>query len=205
VVKSRPEIALISSSLLKLPFLHLLKARFTTQPGTTNTLDTGGDYRLLNAIYRGNLLYTSNNTSCVLPDEPNNTYACANFLAFNDLNGTPKLEFHEMIGASRTFHSFPAFTVNNLSTITLIVSRTSNIDNPSLYVTSRFRTGSRFAPLQILASGRNYYQGTRWGDYFGAALDPTDLSSWLYGEYIPIGDNTGPIIWGTHVGQTNVQ
>ena len=57
----------------------------------------------------------------------------------------------------------------------------------------------------VKAGERSYTAGSgarRWGDYLGAALDPTDTSTvWFVGEYAK---NDGFVGWGTFIGATSL-
>jgi hypothetical protein len=91
--------------------------------------------------------------------------------------------------AERDVHYFlPALTVDQDANMAMIMAR-SGVDEPaSLYYTGRLATD----PAGVLRQPALLKPGTatltveedRYGDYFGAAVDPTDESVWLVGQFV---------------------
>lgn len=107
-------------------------------------------------------------------------------------------------GADRVHGFFPAITVDGANNVALVFGVSSTSEFPSAYYTGRLGTDplSTLRAFTLLKAGEgiqntptgNFNGRQRWGDYFGAALDPVDGSAWLLGEYVKTADT-----WGTWV------
>lgn len=176
------------------------------QPGGGVPLDTG-DTRLLNLLYRGGRLFMSHNGA---------GHACPGgscsdlFYKEIDVSSYPSTsviqDFH--FGLDNYFYMYPAIAVDATRRVSVSFSRTSQVNNEfaSAYFTGRtdsdplntFDGSGLLAPgvanQQLIDSdGRN-----RWGDYFGASIDPCpNFGSWVEAELA-----TGQTSWGTQIGST---
>jgi hypothetical protein len=91
--------------------------------------------------------------------------------------------------AERGVHYFvPALIVDESDNMAMAVARSSAIEPASLYYTGRLAND----PAGVLRTPALLKAGTaslsveedRYGDYFGAAVDPSDGSAWLVGQFV---------------------
>ncbi|UFP93791.1 hypothetical protein ISF26_18735 [Gloeobacter morelensis MG652769] len=173
------------------------------QQGTSVRIDTL-DTRLLDATLRGangGSIWTASTTGCRFSGS-STTFACINVVEIANVSTTPTLRQQIVFGAPGSYYYIPALRTDSTNNMTVVFGRSSSSEFPSARYTSRLNS----APLgvlessKLLVSGSAPYTGTRWGDYFGAALGPDNRSIWIYGEY----KRTGSGFWQTFVGQTQV-
>lgn len=89
------------------------------------------------------------------------------------------------------YHMFPALAYNEFGDIGMVIGRSSSSQFAGVYTTGRKKNdgNGQMATLVEQKVGSAAYSGGRWGDYFGAAVDPTDgVTFWGIGEY---SDNSG--------------
>jgi len=85
--------------------------------------------------------------------------------------------------------------------LVVVFTRVGPTSYPSVYYVSRPSGDSLFSPPRPLKEGLTWYvrvynSRNRWGDYFGAAMDPVDSTVWIVGEYSVTNDT-----WGVWVGR----
>jgi hypothetical protein len=85
----------------------------------------------------------------------------------------------------------PALIVDDGDNMAMAMARSSAAEPASLYYTGRLASddaGVLRAPALLKAGSASLIvEDDRYGDYFGAAVDPTDGSAWLVGQFV-----TGP-------------
>ena len=159
------------------------------QLGTPSTLDTA-DTRLLKAIYRNGFLYTARGTGYT--DQ-------ATTVTF-DVIDTSTMRLASQARLLNTNAFYPAFDVPatvpagaQFATSNVITGTTTGPDGSLTYPgISRLKAGE--GPFNI-----NFGGISRYGDYFGGAVDPVSGGLWVSGQYAkpPQG---GFGIWGTWAG-----
>jgi len=155
------------------------------------------DTRLLDASYRsvnGGSIWTASTTGCNIGGT---VYSCANLVEVQGVDTTsPTLRRQITVGLSGSFYYFPTVRADENNNAVAIFSRSSTSEFPSLRSIVCPNTGSCLSSTQLVG-GTAPYTGTRWGDYFGAAVDPTAPGTvWVYGEYK---GSTGSL-WQTFTG-----
>jgi len=107
-------------------------------------------------------------------------------------------------GLDGIWHFEPTVMVDASNNLAVLFARSSTNEFASLYYTGRLAVDSPntvrqsallkagVANLQLFDNGGSV---NRYGDYFGAAVDPVDGSIWMYGEYAKASNQ-----WGTWVG-----
>jgi FG-GAP-like repeat/CARDB len=104
------------------------------------------------------------------------------------------------IGLADYYYFFPAVITDADGNLEVVFGRSSASEHPGLRVTGRLLTDplNTIQSSGLLWSGQAPNTSERWGDYFGAALDPSDTSTvWVTGEYGKYGGTE----WGTRVAQ----
>ena len=179
------------------------------QQGSATTISTGDD-RLVSAVWQNGRLWTSatdgNYCSAVDPPDPYAlTSACLRLIqTATDAPGMPVLE-DVTLGGNNDYLYYPAVSMDNAGDVFAAFSR-SNAGNYAGVWVSGQPVGSGWSPLAVLKAGNGPYDTSgcsghnRWGDYSGAANDPTDPTDvWVAGEYAM--DNGNSCFWGTAIGR----
>ena len=158
-----------------------------------------GDVRVLNAVSRGGSVWCALTTFHNWGEAVNR--AAVHWL---QINPTGAIVQQGVYGAKGSHYFYPALMPDTNGNMTLVFCRSSTNEFASIYYTGRKATDA-LGLLQssillkagtgnsqrIDGSGRN-----RWGDYAGAAVDPTDgRTIWVYSMF---GDTNNK--WGTWVG-----
>jgi hypothetical protein len=171
------------------------------QQAGTSTLIQTNDNRLVDAVYRNGALWVSANSACV-PSGETTTRACLRLIQFSIGSSMTKAQDFDF-GQAGLYAYYPAVQIDGGGNLISVFSGSS----ASLYA-GVYASGQRPAdgantfqsPVQI-KSGENSYHpfASRWGDYSGAAIDPSDSTQttvWVAGEYARI---EGGSEWGTWI------
>lgn len=181
-------------------------AASAVQPITTTLLDTG-DTRVLDAAWYKGKLWFSLNDGCT-PTGDTIKRACVRLLQINTNTTTVAQDFD--INATGTYYYYPALRLDGFGGMGTIFGTSSSATYPSLLVTAQATSDvvNSVKQLSYLKIGSNYeddnvnLQGvTRYGDYFGAALDPSNSSKiWVSGEYNKLPpSHTNTPTWSTFI------
>ena len=161
------------------------------QPGTRATLDSG-DTRVLKVIYRSGFLYAARDTG----------YTDQATTVTYDVIDTSSMKIASQARLLNTNSFYPAFDVpattpsgTQFATTNLITGTTTAPDGTLTYpaISNNLKAGEGFYDI-------NFGAVSRWGDYFGGAVDPVSGGLWVSGEYAkpPLAGGFGH--WGTWVG-----
>jgi hypothetical protein len=177
------------------------------QKGSTTRIDSG-DARLLNAIYRGSGLWTTHTVGCTFSGD-SATRSCLRY--YNIKPNTNTVAQQLSFGASGLYYYYPAITANANGDATIVFNRSGPTEFAGIRYTGR-RVTDPVNSLQGSASlqaGQGCYvlldtnNKNRWGDYNGAAPDPSnERRAWIFSEYaFGTSSTCGNNSWQTHVGQ----
>lgn len=176
------------------------------QLGGGTLLDTG-DKRLNNSVYRNNSLWTA--------QAINVNFGSGNVSAIRwveiDLASWPSSVIFlqdATFGADGIWYFYPTVMVDASSNLAIALSRSSAAEYASAFYTGRqgAEASNTLQPSGLLKAGAANYTAldslgrNRWGDYLGIALDPSDGSFWVLGEYA-----VSSTTWGTWVGQVTFE
>ena len=166
----------------------------TAGPGSIDS----GDFRLLEAVWRDNSLWSSASAAC-LPPGDTIVRSCAHLIEVETV-GTPSVVQDIMFGAPGQYYSWPAIRTD--SSANLYVSFTGT--HADMFASAQVAGRLASDPLNtmtgscLLKAGEIVHLTTRWGDYLGAAVDPANPSTiWVVSQYAK---NDGDIRWGTFIG-----
>ena len=176
------------------------------QKGSTLLLDTGGDVRLLGAVFQSNIIWISAGDSCT-PTGDTAKHACMRLDRVDVTNLGGIVVTHDYdVGSVGTDLFYPAVTMDASGTVYVAYSASSANIYPEFDIAvitpatpdaidSVFQVGAGAGPY----SGPSSITGgpARWGDYSGASADPDGDGVWVYGEFANTGNQ-----WGTEVGLT---
>lgn len=119
-----------------------------------------------------------------------------------DVSNWPALSIVQdaTLGQDGAWYFFPALTVSQNNDVALVFACSGAGLYPSICYSGRLSSDppDTLRPVKTLGAGTvsqawvNGAGRARYGDYFGAALDPGDGSAWIVGEY-PL----TPQLWGT--------
>jgi hypothetical protein len=169
-----------------------------TQQGCSNTLDTI-DNRFYNAVWNNNKIYGAFNQAF---NFGGGTVAAIRYVAINTASNAA--EVNTTYGADGFHYWFPAISPNASDDITFVFARSNSSEFAGLHVTGRRAGATSTEASAVLRSGQECITGDRWGDYFGAARDPSDSTKvWVYGEWAKnVAGISASGDWGTQWSQT---
>ncbi len=172
-----------------------------SQLGTSHTIDTA-DIRISDAAWEAGTLWLGFDEAC-LSDA---TRACIRMVQIDTTAGTILQDFDIDVAGKDVF--YPAFRMNETGGLVVVFGYSSSSDYPGILATGRVAGDppNTLQPPSIVVTGTgpenpSGCSGTcRYGDYFGAGLDPSNGSLvWLAGEF---GTASG---WSTHVFASGVK
>src|SRR2546422_5691700 len=170
------------------------------QPGTSTTLATN-DNRVESVVWESNSLWASWNDACV-PSGDTATRTCLRLVQATTSGATAAKAQDFDFSASGQYYFYPAVS-SSQGQLVVSFGRSSSSIFPSAMATGRASTdpvNTLQAPA-VIRAGTTADTSTRYGDYFGAATDPTPTASstfWVAGEYRK---STTFQNWNTVIGQ----
>lgn len=152
------------------------------------------DNRLLDAAYRNGSLWVSANTACT-PTGDTASRSCLALVEIDTAAMTVEQDFN--VGSSGAYYYYPAIQTDADGDLIVAFSGSSSSEYPSVYAGMRLVSDpvNTFGSPILIKPGAVAYSGSRWGDYSGAGVDPSNPSEvWTAGEYAsgPSGSS-----WGT--------
>lgn len=203
----------VAFSISKIPVSSISNPPSAVQSRSYFKLDTG-DYRVQDASWANGALWMANNDMCV-PSGDNSPRSCLHLIQLdtNSMSVTQDFEY----GIPGKYVFYPAFAENPATgNLLMVFGFSSATDYPGIDVTEQTAADPRNSletPV-LLQAGKGPEDelvgcvGTgacRYGDYFGAALDPSTSSIWVAGEY-----GSGQVdyyalghVWATAIGNFN--
>ena len=155
-----------------------------TQPTTGTKLVTNDD-RVLSAAWESNILWFSLTDSCV-PNGDAKIRSCARLIEITTSGtGAPTKVQDFDYAVANTYVFYPALSLSQ-GKLVVVFGETSSVLFPSLLVTGRDPTdpANTLQNVVTIRAGTANDESTRYGDYFGAATDPTGTSTfWVAGQY----------------------
>jgi hypothetical protein len=162
-----------------------------------------GDVRVLNAVFRGGSVWCALTTLHNWGEADNR--AAAHWF---QLNATSGAVIQQGIFGTKGLHYFyPALMPDTNGNMTLVFCRSGTAEFPGIYYSGRKASDpvGQLQPSALLKAGlgnsqridpQDPFKRNRWGDYAGAAVDPTDQRQvWVYAMYGEVNNH-----WGTWVG-----
>jgi len=173
------------------------------QPGTSKLLATNDD-RVLSAVWRSNTLWFSSGDACV-PGGDSSSRSCLRFVQLTTSGTSAPTKVSDFDYASNGNYLFyPAVSLDSSNDLVAVYGQSSSSLYPSLYATGRLASdpaNTLQSPI-VLASGSAVDTSGRYGDYFGAATDPSVASTfWVGGEYRTSSSFSG---WSTAIAKVSL-
>ncbi len=155
-----------------------------------------GDARLQDVIYMNGKLYTT-----LTEKNPQHSEYCAiRYFRINVSTPTiPILEEDITFGSNGYNYIYPRVGVSENS-VAIVFTRVGPVEFANVSYIEKFQDATFFKPSVVIKEGEDnyvridYLGRNRWGDYFGAGLDPVDGSIWVAGEYASTNNE-----WGTWI------
>ena len=171
------------------------------QQGSATTIQTNDD-RFLSADWRNGTLWVAGNDAC-LPPGDGVVRSCLRLVAVSAADtGTTATQLHDFdIGTSGAYAYFPAVATDVAGNLFVSFTGSGAALTPSSEVISMPAGGTAYSAL-LFAPGPGPYDSTacrgtnRWGDYSGAAVDPSNPNDvWVASELATINSCK----WGTAI------
>ena len=165
------------------------------QLGSRNTIDTA-DIRISDAVWSAGRLWFGFDEAC----QSTASRACIRLGEISTSNDTLLQDFDIDVAGKDVF--YPGLRTDGAGDLAVVFGYSSSADYPGIMVGGRLvdDAPNTLPQMQVVAAGTGPESPAsckttcRYGDYFGAGLDPTNASVvWLAGE---IGTPSG---WSTHV------
>lgn len=152
------------------------------QPGGQVTTEV--DDRFLSAIWRNGMLSTGGNDGCV-PSGDSAARTCLRLLQVlaNASSVAVLQDFDVGVNGAALYYPALAEDASGDQYVSFTVSSATINPTAAVAIQPEGKVGTLMSMVPLQA-GNSTYQGTRWGDYQGAAADPTSPGSiWVSGEY----------------------
>jgi len=168
------------------------------QPGTTTLLATN-DNRVLSVVWRQNKLWFALNDGCV-PDGDTDDRSCARLVQLSTSGTSAPTVLQDFdLGIPGAYAFYPALSTDTSQNLVLVFGTSSSTEFPSLKVSGQLSTQpvETLGPTVTVVVGNAADLSTRYGDYFWAATEPNNPSTfWIAGEHRQITLFQG---WSTQV------
>ncbi|MFI5413823.1 MAG: hypothetical protein ACHQ0I_04485 [Candidatus Lutacidiplasmatales archaeon] len=160
------------------------------QKGTTGKVDTG-DTRILDAVWRSNVLWLTFTTGCT-PSGDVATRSCIRLTELSTLT-KPSVTSDFNFAKKKTYLFYGALGLDGSLNLGVVYGLSNSSLYPILAATGHLAanaSGVLLAPV-YLVRGTSYFNASwactgvvcRWGDYYGVGADPTSPNFWVAGEY----------------------
>jgi hypothetical protein len=176
------------------------------QKGSTSTLDAGDD-RMQQVQYINGDLWGALDTAITIPGDSAPRAGIAWFQVHPSIHrglvSEPELTHQGYVASQGNYLLYPAIQAGPDHTAAVVFTFTGTDHFPSAAYAVMREGHHSFGAFTIAAEGTGpYVNGTRWGDYSYATLDPDHNRFWLATEYVPpVSSQTtdGVTNWGTRV------
>ena len=176
------------------------------QKGNTMWVD-GGDDRMQQVQFIQGSLWGALDTLVTMPNDTNPYAGIAWFKirpeVQKELISSATIENQGYVASPGNYLLYPAIQAGRDNSAVIAFTFIGPNDYPSAAYTVMPEGSTSFKDIRIAAAGNGpYNQGSRWGDYSWAVLDPDANRFWLGTEYIPpVSSQTieGTRNWGTRV------
>ncbi len=161
-----------------------------TQPHTSTKLEPLGPMTQ-DAFFRNDRLFTAFSQSY---NWGSGEVASLRLIGINV--NTSSTFLNEIYGADGIHYFFPAIATDYMDRIYLMFSVSGAEDFPSIFYVDDYEADNTAHGLKIGLDNVGSGSTTRWGDYGGIAVDPSQRSVWMFHEWATASHN-----WSTWIGQ----
>ena len=205
-ITGTPAAANVSVADIAQPAIDVIGAPPVAQAsGTVGGIDNGDD-RILDAVWRNGSLWFAASSGCIFSGPDPAIRTCVKLTQIDTTTNAVLQDTY--FGALGAYSYFPALKTDGAGNLVFVFTRSASTLFPQVRVAGRLTSDplNTIGASVLLKAGEIAYNPPaapgeppyRWGDYSGAAIDPTDASRiWVVGEY---SKNDGFIQWGTWIG-----
>lgn len=162
------------------------------QKGSTILVDTA-DFRAQDVEWYQGALWFAANDACIPGNGDTATRSCIRFIKVMTSGPTVAQDFD--YSAPWLYYYYPALSLDASGDMGAVFAFSSSNDYPGLKVTGEAAGTTTLFASQLLQAGSTSQTSGRYGDYFGAAVDPSNTALiWVVGEF---GGNS---YWNTDIG-----
>ena len=169
------------------------------QSGTSITIQTDDD-RFLNAVWENGHIWTADTTECT-PSGDSTPRSCLDYVGIT-ASGTgavsPTIQQINDVSVSGSYLFYPAVSVDAAGDVVTVFDESSSSIFPTIMDATILAGGSSLSAFQVIHASSTFYSpafgpcqtinstlACRWGDYSGAAQDPTDPNDvWVVSEAV---------------------
>jgi IPT/TIG domain len=187
------------------------------QSGTSTTLNTDDD-RFLNAVWEGGMIWTAGGTECTPSGVPRSCLDYVGVTASSTGVVNPTVNQINNVGVSGSYLYYPSVSVDAAGNVFTVFVESSSSTFPTIMSATIPAGGSALSAFQTVHASTGFYNppsgacmsiastnACRWGDYSGAAQDPSNPNDvWVAAE-AEDGSTPGCLsanqCWGTDVAQ----
>ena len=152
------------------------------QAGTTDLINTGSN-RIQDAKWRQEKLWFSLNDGCFPPGD-STLRSCIHLTQIDTTVPTVTQDFRVSLGGFDFF--YPAIAIDESEGLGVIFGYSTPLSFPSLAITSQpaYLDANTVGVISSVVIGTEPNEDGRYGDYFAAAVDPSDPTIlWAAGQY----------------------
>jgi hypothetical protein len=167
-----------------------------------------GDARVQSPIWYKGKLWLALNVGCFINGDTQSR-SCIRTMEFDTNTSKILLDFNiGHIGASLYY---PALSIDKSGdNLGVIFGYSSSNTYPSLLIGSALvknnTVPNSLKYFQFLKKGTANSLSTRYGDYFSAAMDPSEPNSiWVAGQYYYYSKSSSALLWSTYIGKINME
>ncbi len=194
------------------------------QPGTSVELDTGqaaggpGDARIQSAAWFQGKLWLAFDDGCTPPGD-NQTRSCFRLTEIDTAVFPMMVKQDFDVGAKGLYYFYPALSIDSAGNLAVVFGYSSSTSYTCCYASigvtahtaadpaNTFRQPITVRKGNSSETGHNFIGTVRFGDYFGASVDPSNQTViWVAGEYLTQSPLCGVLVscWATHVASVTV-
>ncbi len=174
----------------------------SVQEGSSSTVDSSrSGNRVLDAAWFQGTLWYSANDACTPPGDSQQR-ACVRLTKVNTSTSSVSQDFD--FASNGYYFFYPALRIDSNGNLDVVYGYSSANNYPSLAITGQATTdpAGSLAPAVTIKAGIAPNTSGRYGDYFGAGVDPSNSTIvWVSGEY----GNTSNGAWATFIANMNVR
>jgi hypothetical protein len=206
--------AAVSVSTTSITILSAVSPSNAPQPSPAPAAIDTSDGRVEDAVWNKNILWLASDDSCVISSV---TLSCIRLIQLNTGTTTKTQDFD--VGAAGFYFFHGALNVDGSGDLSILYGFSNSATKPSLAITGQATTdalntvesSTTIAAGTDVENGNQAGIGARYGDYFEAALDPSDSTKvWVAGEYENSGVSVsiggyGTTHWATFIQMMSTQ
>ena len=166
------------------------------QGGTATTVQTDDD-RFLNAVWENGHIWTADNTECT-PTGDSAPRSCLDYVGITaSSTGVVNATINQInnVGVSGSYLYYPAVSLDSSGDVITVFDESSSTTFPTIVSSTIPSGGSALSAFQTVKTSAGFYNPSfgcttigstnacRWGDYSGAAQDPSNPKDvWVISE-----------------------